>query len=62
MTKSDNFSLFGNYDFILNESTRMSFGARLEDYEANYSDSFEESFNPSDKMSGGKISLNKIAV
>jgi outer membrane receptor protein involved in Fe transport len=57
---SDNFSLFGNYDFILNESTRMSFGARLEDYEANYSDSFEESFNPSDKMSGGKISLNKI--
>ena len=25
-----------------------------------YSDSFGESFNPSDKISGGKISINKI--
>ena len=37
----------------------MSIGARWEDHESNYYDSFGESFNPSDQMSGGKISLNK---
>ena len=56
---SDNLSIFGNLDYFLNESTKLSIGARWEDYESNYYDSFGESFNPSDKMSGGKISLNK---
>ena len=56
---SDNLSIFGNLDYFFNESTKLSIGARWEDYESNYFDSFGESFNPSDKMSGGKISLNK---
>ena len=56
---SDNLSIFGNLDYFFNESTKLSIGARWEDYESNYYDSFGESFNPSDKMSGGKISLNK---
>ena len=56
---SDNLSIFGNLDYFLDESIKLSIGARLEDYESNYYDSFGESFNPSDKMSGGKISLNK---
>ena len=56
---SDNLSIFGNLDYFLDESIKLSIGARLEDYESNYYDSFDESFNPSDKMSGGKISLNK---
>ena len=56
---SDNLSIFGNLDYFFNESTKLSIGARWEDYQSNYYDSFGESFNPSDKMSGGKISLNK---
>ena len=56
---SENLSIFGNLDYFFNESTKLSIGARWEDYESNYYDSFDESFNPSDKMSGGKISLNK---
>ena len=36
----------------------MSFGARWEDWEANYKDSNQESFKPSDNMNGGKISLS----
>jgi outer membrane receptor protein involved in Fe transport len=56
---SDNLSIFGNLDYFLNRSTKLSIGARWEDYKSNYYDSFGESFNPSDKMSGGKISLNK---
>ena len=56
---SDRFSIFGNLDYFLNESTEISIGARWEDYESKYFDSLGESFNPSDKMSGGKISLNK---
>ena len=32
---------------------------RWEDWEADYSDSLQESFNPSDQMTGGKISLIK---
>jgi len=56
---SDNLSIFGNIDYFLDESTKLSIGARWEDYESNYYDSFGESFNPVDQMSGGKISLNK---
>ena len=56
---SDNISIFGNIDYFLDEFTKLSIGARWEDYESNYYDSFGESFNPADQMSGGKISLNK---
>jgi len=56
---SDNLSIFGNLDYFLDEFTKLSIGARWEDYESNYYDSFGESFNPTDQMSGGKISLNK---
>ncbi|MDC1149007.1 TonB-dependent receptor [Gammaproteobacteria bacterium] len=56
---SDSISIYANIDYLLNASTKISFGARWEDYESKYSDSFNENFNPSDKMSGGKISLTK---
>ena len=56
----DNFSIFGNLNYLINDSTTFSLGARWEDSESTYSDSFGESFNPSDKISGGKISINKI--
>tara|TARA_B110000008_G_scaffold54256_1_gene53714 strand:- start:4369 stop:6474 length:2106 start_codon:yes stop_codon:yes gene_type:complete len=56
---SENTSIFGNFDYFLDEFTKLSIGARWEDYESSYYDSFGESFNPSDHMSGGKISLNK---
>ena len=56
---SDNISIYANIDYLLNASTKISFGARWEDYESKYSDSFDENFNPSDRMSGGKISLSK---
>ena len=57
--KSSNFSVFGNLDYLLSASLKFSMGLRWEDWEADYSDSLKESFNPSDKMSGGKISLIK---
>ena len=57
--KSENFSFFGNIDYLLSESTRISLGLRMEDWKSKYSDSFGESFNPSNEMSGGKISLIK---
>ena len=56
---SESFSLFGNLDYFINESLKFSMGARWENYESQYADSLGELFNPSDKMSGGKISLNK---
>jgi len=57
--KSENLSFFGNIDYLLSESTRISLGLRMEDWKSKYSDSFGESFNPSNEMSGGKISLIK---
>lgn len=56
----DNVSIFGNLNYLINDSTTFSLGARWEDSESTYSDSFGESFNPSDKISGGKLSINKI--
>jgi len=56
---SESFSLFGNLDYFINESLKFSMGARLENYDSQYADSLGESLNPSDKMSGGKISINK---
>ena len=57
--KSSNFSVFGNLDYLLSASLKFSIGLRWEDWEADYADSLQESFNPTDKMSGGKISLIK---
>ena len=57
--KSENLSFFGNIDYLLSESIRISLGLRMEDWKSKYSDSFGESFNPSNEMSGGKISLIK---
>ena len=57
--KSSNFSVFGNLDYLLSASLKFSIGLRWEDWDAEYSDSLKESFNPTDKMSGGKISLIK---
>ena len=56
---SESFSLFGNLDYFINKSLKFSIGARWENYESQYVDSLGELFNPSDKMSGGKISINK---
>ena len=56
---SESFSFFGNLDFFINKSLKASIGARWENYESQYADSLGELFNPSDKMSGGKISINK---
>ena len=56
---SDNLSFFGNLDYFFDESLKLTLGARWENYESKYADSFGESFNPSDYMSGGKASLNK---
>lgn len=55
-----NFSIFGNLNYLINESTEFTLGARWENSESKYSDSFGESFNPSDKISGGKVSISKI--
>ncbi len=57
--KSSNFSVFGSLDYLLSASLKFSIGLRWEDWEADYADSLQESFNPTDKMSGGKISLIK---
>ena len=56
---SESFSLFGNFDYFIDDSLKFSMGARWENYDSQYADSLGESFNPSDKMSGGKISINK---
>ncbi len=55
-------SLFGNLDYFLSSSLKLSFGMRWEDWDAGYSDSNKESFNPADKMNGGKISLTKTTT
>jgi outer membrane receptor protein involved in Fe transport len=56
----NNFSIFGNLNYLINQSTKLTIGARWEDSESQYSDSLGESFNPVDKISGGKLSINKI--
>ena len=59
--KSENFSVFGNIDYLLSETIKLSLGMRWEDWESEYSDTLGDDFNPSNNMSGGKISLiNKI--
>ena len=57
--KSENLSVFGNIDYFLTDKTKLAFGLRLENWDSKYKDSNNESFSPSDNMSGGKISLVK---
>ena len=57
--KSENLSVFGNIDYFLTDKTKLAFGLRYENWDSNYKDSNNESFSPSDNMSGGKISLVK---
>ena len=54
---SESDSFFGNIEFLLTEKIRLSLGMRWEDWNASYFDSNKETFNPSNKMNGGKVSL-----
>ena len=58
--KSQNLSIFGNIDYFLNEQYKLAFGMRWENWDSKYNDSNNESFNPSNYMNGGKLSLIKI--
>ena len=59
---SESKSLFGNLDYLFTENIKFSIGVRWEDWKADYLDSKQEDFNPSDDMNGGKISLtNKMS-
>ena len=51
--------MFGNIDYFLTNKTKLAFGLRLENWDSKYKDSNNESFSPSDNMSGGKISIVK---
>ncbi len=57
---SKNFAVFGSLDFFLSDSLKLSVGARQENWKSKYSDNNDESFNPSDSMSGNKISITKF--
>ena len=57
--QSENVSLFGSLDYSLTDTLQLSLGLRREDWKANYNDTFEEEFRPSNMMNGGKISLIK---
>ncbi len=59
---SENLSFFGSLDYFVDETTKISFGIRSEDWDADYSDSFGESFNPSKRMTGGKFSITKTLI
>ena len=56
---SRNYSMYGNIDYLINETIKISIGGRWENFESNYFDSYDESFSPSNKMTGGKLSLVK---
>ena len=57
--QSENVSLFGSINYSFTDSLQLSFGLRREDWKANYNDTYEEKFRPSNMMNGGKISLIK---
>ena len=57
--ESQNLSIFGNIDYFLNEQYKLAFGMRWENWDSKYNDSNNESFNPSNYMNGGKLSLIK---
>ena len=54
---SESKSFFGNLDYLINETLKLSLGFRWEDWQADYYDSNTELFKPDDSMNGGKISL-----
>ena len=57
--QSENVSLFGSINYSFTDSLQLSLGLRREDWKANYNDTYEEKFRPSNMMNGGKISLIK---
>jgi len=57
--EAENLSLFGNIDYFLSDNYKLALGLRWENWDSKYNDSNQESFNPSDNMNGGKISLIK---
>ena len=57
--EANNLSIFGNIDYFLTENYKLSFGLRWEKWDSKYKDSNNESFDPSNNMNGGKISLIK---
>ena len=57
--EAENFSLFGNIDYFISDNLKLAFGLRWENWNSKYNDSNNESFNPSDNMNGGKLSLIK---
>jgi len=57
--KSENFSVFGNLGYFLSESLELSLGMRWEDWQSEYFDTLGDNFNPSNNMTGGKVSLIK---
>ena len=57
--EANNLSLFGSVDYFIAENYTLSAGLRWENWDAKYNDSNAESFNPTDSMNGGKISLIK---
>tara|TARA_B100001250_G_scaffold167264_1_gene144000 strand:+ start:756 stop:2852 length:2097 start_codon:yes stop_codon:yes gene_type:complete len=57
--EAENLSLFGNIDYFFAANYKLAIGLRWENWDSKYKDSNEESYNPSDNMNGGKISLVK---
>ena len=53
-----NVAVFGQLDFAISDRTRLDFGLRIENRDADYADSTGLLENPSDSMSGGEISLS----
>jgi len=47
------------YYYFLTKNYKLAIGLRWENWDSKYNDSNQESFNPSDNMNGGKISLIK---
>ena len=57
---SKNIAIFGNLDLLLSDDLQLSIGARKENWKSKYNDINDESFNPSNSMNGGKLSLTKF--
>lgn len=56
--EAKNIAAFGEYDYVLNDATRVSVGLRAERRSTDYSDSSGLSAGPSETMVGGEISLS----
>ena len=54
---SENFAVFGNFDYLMTPQMTISLGMRWERWQSSYSDSHGENFSPSDRMMGGRLSL-----